>query len=336
MAEYYFKIPEKDRRWLLAAAATKIGLPAAQLEKDIWIVWCLQKLFGAFFAAALVFKGGTSLSKAFMALIERFSEDVDIACDIHYFAPDLANEILQITSKAQPQINKLPVVVRKRLKSWISGTVVPLLEKELAKTDPLARITVRDRVIYLLYPSVTPLSPYVKKEIKLEFSPCVSKEHSNQLPVICDLARSVENLELPHSLPQVMNAERTFWEKVAAVHAFCKQQRMSAKRFARHSYDIAQLDSAGIGVKAVGNKELVETVAINKAMLYREKDREGKVIDFHDTVISGKIQLIPSTETRLLLKEDYIEMVQSKMVTAQVASELTFLQAGTALSLISV
>lgn len=314
MAEYYFAIPEGERRWLLATAATEFGLPAAQLEKDIWIVWCLQKLFGAFFGAALVFKGGTSLSKAFLALIERFSEDVDIACVIHYFAPDLANEILQIISRDQSHRKNIPGAVRNRLKSWILGTVVPFLEQELAKTDPLARIIVRDRVVYLRYPSVTPMSPYVKKEVKLEFSPCASREYSKKLPVICDLARSVENLLLPHALPQVMNAERTFWEKVAAMHAFCKQRRMNAKRFARHPYDLAQLNAAGIGTKAIGNRELVETVAKNKAMLYREKDRDGKIIDFLDTVFSGKIQLIPNTETRILLEEDYFEMVQSKMI----------------------
>ena len=38
--------------------------------------------------AALVFKGGTSLSKAY-GVIRRFSEDVDLTCDIRAIAPDL-------------------------------------------------------------------------------------------------------------------------------------------------------------------------------------------------------------------------------------------------------
>ncbi len=48
------------------------------IEKDYWITYILSNLSQSRFADQTVFKGGTSLSKGF-ALIERFSEDVDIA-----------------------------------------------------------------------------------------------------------------------------------------------------------------------------------------------------------------------------------------------------------------
>lgn len=64
---------------LAARVALEIGLPAAQVEKDFWVTEVLRGVTSA--AAALgfevVFKGGTSLSKAYQ-LIERFSEDVDV------------------------------------------------------------------------------------------------------------------------------------------------------------------------------------------------------------------------------------------------------------------
>jgi hypothetical protein len=48
------------------------------IEKDYWITFVLSQLAKSTFVKFVVFKGGTSLSKAFR-LINRFSEDVDIA-----------------------------------------------------------------------------------------------------------------------------------------------------------------------------------------------------------------------------------------------------------------
>jgi len=48
------------------------------IEKDYWITLVLNQLSKSTYVNSVVFKGGTSLSKAFR-LIDRFSEDVDIA-----------------------------------------------------------------------------------------------------------------------------------------------------------------------------------------------------------------------------------------------------------------
>lgn len=48
------------------------------IEKDYWITFVLSQLAKSTFVKSVVFKGGTSLSKAYR-LIDRFSEDVDIA-----------------------------------------------------------------------------------------------------------------------------------------------------------------------------------------------------------------------------------------------------------------
>lgn len=62
--------------------------PAFLLEKDIWVVATLNVRFAAPFGRDLVFKAGTSLSKAWQ-VIRRFSEDIDITYDIRSSAPDL-------------------------------------------------------------------------------------------------------------------------------------------------------------------------------------------------------------------------------------------------------
>ncbi|MBL4543772.1 MAG: hypothetical protein JKP97_18620 [Rhodobacteraceae bacterium] len=47
MAEAYLDLSADDRREVLAVAASASGRPVHLLEKDIWVVWCLDTLFGA-------------------------------------------------------------------------------------------------------------------------------------------------------------------------------------------------------------------------------------------------------------------------------------------------
>ena len=73
MAEAFLRLDAKDRLDALGVAADRLGRPAHLLEKDVWVVWAIQQLFGSPIGTNLVFKGGTSLSKAYQ-VIDRFSE----------------------------------------------------------------------------------------------------------------------------------------------------------------------------------------------------------------------------------------------------------------------
>ena len=67
-----------DRRALFATTARRLGTTEQNIEKDFWVCWTLDALFHRLpRGPRLLFKGGTSLSKAF-GLISRFSEDIDI------------------------------------------------------------------------------------------------------------------------------------------------------------------------------------------------------------------------------------------------------------------
>ena len=63
---------------LIQATANHIEIPAVHVEKDYWVTRVLKRLHESDYSEIVVFKGGTSLSKAHR-LIERFSEDVDLA-----------------------------------------------------------------------------------------------------------------------------------------------------------------------------------------------------------------------------------------------------------------
>ena len=62
----------------IQATANHIGIPAVHVEKDYWVTQVLKRLHDSDHSEKVVFKGGTSLSKAHR-LIERFSEDIDLA-----------------------------------------------------------------------------------------------------------------------------------------------------------------------------------------------------------------------------------------------------------------
>jgi len=65
-------------KYMIQAAADKLEIRDIFIEKDYWISNTLYHLAKSKYASNVVFKGGTSLSKGYR-LIDRFSEDVDIA-----------------------------------------------------------------------------------------------------------------------------------------------------------------------------------------------------------------------------------------------------------------
>lgn len=83
---------------LISFAADTLGLPEIYIEKDYWVTRALKHLAESEHAADAVFKGGTSLSKAYR-LIERFSEDVDLAL----FSEDLGSNQLKKKLKVVEQ-----------------------------------------------------------------------------------------------------------------------------------------------------------------------------------------------------------------------------------------
>ena len=63
---------------VLLATSEYFSILPTYIEKDYWITHSLSLMSQSNDAGKLVFKGGTSLSKAYR-LVNRFSEDIDIA-----------------------------------------------------------------------------------------------------------------------------------------------------------------------------------------------------------------------------------------------------------------
>lgn len=73
-------LPAVDRRIVFNEIERQKHIIAKAIEKDWWVTVVLRALFTSEYAPYMAFKGGTSLSKGWH-IIDRFSEDIDIAID---------------------------------------------------------------------------------------------------------------------------------------------------------------------------------------------------------------------------------------------------------------
>jgi predicted nucleotidyltransferase component of viral defense system len=78
------QLPDNEKVEFYNQLHEETNLPQVIIEKDVWVTAVLHALFSLPYAENLSFKGGTSLSKCYN-LIDRFSEDVDIAINREYF-----------------------------------------------------------------------------------------------------------------------------------------------------------------------------------------------------------------------------------------------------------
>lgn len=128
MAEAFLGLPHEDRLEALRVAADRSGRPPHLLEKDVWVVWALEALSTSPFAGDLVFKGGTSLSKAY-GVIQRFSEDVDLTYSIRALIPDLVGDREDALPDNKAQQRRWTKYAKDRLPKWVAEQVRPHLER---------------------------------------------------------------------------------------------------------------------------------------------------------------------------------------------------------------
>ncbi|MBZ5763573.1 nucleotidyl transferase AbiEii/AbiGii toxin family protein [Rhizobium sp. VS19-DR104.2] len=312
MADAFLSLSAADRREVLGVAADRSGRPAHLLEKDAWVVWALAALYGSPLGEHLVFKGGTSLSKAY-GVIRRFSEDVDLTYDIRALAPELVGDNGEALPKTRSEEKRWSSEVRKRLPEWVAETAQPTIANALASEGLAAAIRVEDDKLFIDYEATATGSGYVAPSVMLEFGARSTGEPASPRDVVCDAAGLVEEVEFPTARPRVMHAERTFWEKATAIHVFCLQARLRGDRFARHWHDIARLDEAGLATAAFADRELAQAVARHKSMIFAEKAADREPIDYA-VAVNGGLRLVPDGDALKALEDDYLRMVEDGLL----------------------
>jgi hypothetical protein len=313
MLERFTSLSVEDRREALAVAGGRLRRPLHLLEKDVWVVWTIQTLFQASFAAHLAFKGGTSLSKAY-GIIRRFSEDVDLTYDIRALAPDLVGSADDPIPPTRSQQKKWTDEIRVRLPAWIERSVSPAIEGRLRTEDLRARTVQEAERLTIEYEPVTTHSAYLRPAVLLEFGARSTGEPTEARGIVCDASGALPELDFPRAVPRVMRAERTFWEKATAMHVYCAQHHFrGGMRFSRHWHDLCRLHDAGIARRAIADRELAEQVARHKGAFFPERDITGAWIDYIGSV-NGELRLVPDGKALGSLAGDYERMVDDGLL----------------------
>lgn len=159
-----------ERAELFRVTAAETGLPEAIVEKDFWVCYALDFLFHRSpFKGSVIFKGGTSLSKAFGA-IERFSEDIDLILDWRLLGYGKDEPWEGRSNTRQDRFVKESVA---RTDAWLSGTFAPALREGISNElgiDADVRMGEDPETVLFAYPRAYTLEATLDV-IKLEVGP---------------------------------------------------------------------------------------------------------------------------------------------------------------------
>ena len=301
----WFKLPEKTRGNIFVEISNKTGLPPAAVEKDWWVVCTLKIVFQMDISPHTVFKGGTSLSKAW-GLIDRFSEDIDLALD---------RKFLHFDEKlSKSQVKKL----REHSCKYIAGTFSPQLSSSFQKAgfnnlkiNPID-ITSDDQdplIIEVNYPSVTEKLQYLQPRVLIEIgSRSLMEPHS--IKSFCSFVGEYykdepfadKNIDIP-----TVNPERTFLEKIFLLHEEFQKphDKIRVDRLSRHLYDIEKMMDTEYEKKALSTKNLY-----NNIVEHRKTITPIRGIDYNNHT-PEKINFIPPDDLLKLWEKDYKFMQES-------------------------
>lgn len=312
------QLPAHDRAALFGESGAVRGVADMIVEKDFWVCWTLRRLFGMpkGAAATLVFKGGTSLSKAYGA-IRRFSEDIDLSfnrAELGYTG-DRDPEKDGITRKqAARLIEDLAGDVERHIAVQLLPTLRAAIVEQLgepADGEWRLEIDAADaHTINFHYPTVLPAAEYeglayITPRVKLELG-ARGDPWPTEKKVIRPYAADdyPDFFESPDTSVIVLSAGRTFWEKVTALHAETHRPADSPtpQYFSRHYYDLAMLLDTAEGQAAAADFDLLAQVVAHKATFFRSGWAS------YDTARPGTLRLVPEAARVVDLRGDYRAM----------------------------
>lgn len=307
MSDHFFHLSTQEQSVLIKKAGDQFDMPELVIEKDIWMCWLLEKIFAL--PIQIVFKGGTSLSKAF-GLIHRFSEDCDITIDYHNFKPDL-----QLDNISRTQLKKVSNQLKIHLREYISRTVLPYLQNEISTTfsKKLFEITLSDdgEQLRFYYPSVTHESlHYLRDHVFIEFGVRNSTEPCDKHLIKTYLSQVIsDDFILPKPMVNTLSPIRTYFEKATLMHVECHRDHMTktAERLSRHWYDLFMLNNSWVGKQALTQGEILTNVIEHKKAFFNSSYAH------YDDCLLGKFCLIPEDTYLQNLKDDFTQMIRAGM-----------------------
>lgn len=294
--------PEKERMDLFRETGQRMRIRESIIEKDFWVCWVLDYLFqDSQWKDKLIFKGGTSLSKAYRA-IQRFSEDVDLVIDWTLLGCTEEEAFQDRSGRKQTEFGN---EVSKKTVRFLQLYFTPVLQRELSDRLGIAAATSQDQqVVRIEYPRAFPIE-YIRPEIILEIGPKALHE-PNELVEIHPYAAEMFPSQFTQANTEVrtVSAERTFWEKATILHqeAHRTAEKKLPIRYSRHYYDMNQLSKTDVLRRALERPELLEDVAKFKMKFFRCAWAR------YEDAKPGTLKLEPPEHNLKSLQKDYESM----------------------------
>jgi len=303
----FYKLSKKDKLKILEQVAEKQNLPLFAAEKDWWVTQTLALIFEMDMAKHLLFKGGTSLSKAWH-LISRFSEDIDLALNREYLGFDRG-----LISKSQ--VKKL----RQKSFEFVTTTFYKTL-KEAFNKKGYTNVTFdfenlgdgdQDPVsILIYYPAVTQHSAYVPPRVKVELGSRSLTDPFTNCEIVSFVGAQFPKrpfADKPITIPCV-NPERTLLEKLFLLHEEFQKppKKIRVERLSRHLYDITKIYNSNHKNKAYNQQLIMSIIA------HRERFNGMRGVDYK-TLFPPNLNPIPPEELIKAWEDDYKTM-QTNMI----------------------
>ena len=300
----------EDRTYMLEKTEeSHPGVGQAAIEKDWWVSVTLKALFQTDCAKSLIFKGGTSLSKGW-GLIERFSEDIDLAISHSFFGINKSNKSqrdkLRKQSRAYIQ-DTLSVQLDEQLKAMgITGyqieniTTVENRNGEILPIDSDKDPT----VILLHYDSLLPRKiDYITPRVKIEIS-CLSMdepvEECDIRSLICETFPE-DDTDAACRIRTVVPT-RTFLEKIFLLAEEFQKDKPRSMRMSRHLYDLERLMDSDFGKSALADRTLYDAIIEHRQAYYALK-----YVDY-SLHSPATINILPPEKVLDDWRQDYLNM----------------------------
>ncbi len=295
---------ELTKRRAYTEIAEKTGMSAFAVEKDWWVIQAMSTIFEMEASKHLVFKGGTSLSKAWK-LIDRFSEDVDLAIDREFlgFSGELSKD--------------KRMELRKKASLYTSGQFFNELREKFAAKGfekvEFKMVQAKDsdqdpRIIEIYYPYVIAHTDYMQPKVQIEIG-CRSLMEPHTVRTFGSLVDEIysdQKFALPFIKVPTVNPERTFLEKIFLLHEEFHRtpEKMRLKRLSRHLYDVVKLAKTEFAEKALTDQALYSTIVEHR---FKYTHVGGVDYNLHQP---QTINPIPIPSVIAAWKADYNNMVE--------------------------
>ncbi len=225
------KASENDRRNLFLETSVRLGTPLRNVEKDFWVCFVLDLLFNDKLEVEprLLFKGGTSLSKAY-DLVSRFSEDIDITV----YREDIGHstDIATIQSWGRNKRNEYLDAIKAACSAYILGDLkdrlILQIQNELNNAGisiPALKVVIdttdKDQQTLLVeYPSLESSGKdgYIESKVKIEAGAKSALDPSRLITINPYVAQEFIGGDLNVPNVNCIAPERTFWDKAVIAH----------------------------------------------------------------------------------------------------------------------